>query len=111
MNERHLKLLNDLYKNTEAKSLSWEATGLEDQFSLRLKNGTIIFDLYPMSRSYGFKILNDNGLQIDELKIRMGDEEYDLSAKLYGLVLKQYQRVDETIDNILEELSRKNRSQ
>lgn len=103
---KHEKLVDDLLIKTESGDVEWEPTDAENQFVLKLKKGAILLeksrDLFGLAH-FVITILNHEGIEVDRVEVRGGDH-FPMVSNLFRIIERRVNRIDEQIDEIIEEL-------
>lgn len=101
------EIVEGLLERTRQGLANWQVTGVEDQFILRFKTGSIIVDKYYSEKgeAYSFSIFNKSGLKIDLVEASINDDSYHLLRDLFNEVVEMYSRIEETIHDLLEEIN------
>lgn len=119
--EPKIKLLIDhLLDKTKKKEANWDRIGTSDSFQLFLDNGRVAMDKFVSNKGnlfYQFSIINlneDNILTINKTKelnkypiVKDKDnDDYELLRGLHVEIRKAYFKVEETIEELLSEISK-----
>lgn len=114
MEERIKSLIQLLEKKTRGNDAVWSRTSSDNEFKIDINNSTITTDMWTVENTtyYEFVILNENGDTVE--RIAVGDDdpfstEFEIVTNFYEAVRNSYFKVDETIENILKELSSTNK--
>ncbi|WP_029294256.1 hypothetical protein [Chryseobacterium hispalense] len=102
-----IQLLKD---KTANKNAIWSRTSGNNEFKIEINNATITTDCWFTDDIlyYDFVILNENGEVVERISVsdtNIFSEEYQILSDFYDVVKNSYFKIDETIDNILNELN------
>lgn len=115
MEDRLKGLIDSLNEKTKNRKSKWERMGRSDQFTLTLDSGMISINKLITNNGnllYQLAITNVNGdviIKVNEVdKPRTLDEpnDFEILSDFHDNVSKAYFRVDETIENILDEIQK-----
>ncbi len=103
-------LLKRLLEKTEKGELQWESTASRNTFLVVVKDSAITINrLYSATNNnyYEFAFRNEYGDVTDVVIISKYDNaaQLDKAEKIYDLAQKQSQRINETLDHLLEQLA------
>lgn len=103
-------LVDKLQEKTTRKETIWSRTSLYSEFKLDLEQGAITvnkWDDEEERQSYvSISILNNFGDKIDSFVVTsMEKEDYKCLDELYTLIKRAYYKVEETFQNIFNELN------
>ena len=106
----YTELLQKLFKKTKEKLAVWNKSSGEEQFVLKLTDGTIIieadFDLNE-GTVFRFSILNNDGVRIEFFEVKddfNNRDDFLLMSELHATIKRIYYKVEETIKNITNEI-------
>lgn len=107
MNEKIKQLISSLIVKTEQRQLKWQRTSRSNEFKVNLSNGSVSTDRWHDSGTeyIDFRIFNNVGEEIEALQFNQTDADFNLVLGLHSSVLRNYLKIDETIDGMLGELS------
>ncbi len=101
------EIIVKLTQKTKDRKARWYSIS-EDQFALKLKEGTVVidksYDSYTESTNFQFSILNQDGVKIESL-VGVESDDLNLLDDLFEVVRRSYYRVEETIKSIASEVN------
>jgi hypothetical protein len=101
-------LFRAIQQKTTEKTISWASTGVPSQYSLPLKSGTLLFDMFPDQDEgpphFQFTLLTAKGEKSAEVWVTTGDPDWHDTDDLFRLVEWQANKADETVSAMLREL-------
>ncbi len=108
MLDNQQRLFWKLQQGTREYKLDWEPTSVGEQYALRMRSGTVLFDKFPEDDEHGeyykFMILDGHGSEVDVFFINGSDMLFDEASAFYLLVGRQVSHADQTIDSLIAEL-------
>jgi hypothetical protein len=111
MEEQLKRIVEKLIEKTTERNVIWEKT-TGNGFKIALSGSTIAIQYYEGTyedEPYPYCslfIFNDKGDKIDYYNLRQKDDDFDLLFNLYDKANKSYYKVEETYQNIIEELDK-----
>jgi hypothetical protein len=113
---KYVDLVSSLIERTEQGDVEWRDTSASDQLAVYLRSGDIAVDYYPEQQDprhgtvpemYGMTIFNNDGNKIDEITADKTNnrDSFEILKRLYETARRNYLKVDETIEGMLEEIN------
>lgn len=108
LNNTQYDLIYALEKKTTAGAANWVPTEVGDQFSLRLKSGSVLFDRFAepeQAEYYKLAVIDVSGNRVDEMFFVSSDDMYEFISSMFYLVRRVALGAEQTEKSILEELN------
>jgi len=108
---KYKKIIDRLIEKSKTKNAIWNKTSRENEFKINLKSSTLTIDQWHDERDgknfIDLIIRNQRGDTIGRIVFDKDteSEEYNYLSVLHNHARESYYKVDETIDNIFDELS------
>ena len=118
--EKYDVLVDKLTKATESGKVVWEKTSSKTEYQTRIVDNavsvgffdpndmvTMLLNSPSLSKKkihYYLNLYNNKGVQVDNEEREENDEGYSELKKLYLAARRKYLRVDETLNEILNDL-------
>jgi len=108
---KYKKIIDILIEKSKSKNAIWHKTSRDNEFKINLKSSTLTVDSWHNDKDglnyIDLIIRNQRGDTIGRLVYsdEGESEEYKYLDVLHNYARESYYKVDETIDNIFEELS------
>ena len=100
-------LITGLIEKTNAKRANWDKTSRPNEFKLHFDMGAVTTDnWYDDSENeyVDFAIYNSLGDRIDVFSVSRNNPDYQEIIRLHTTAKKEYYKVDETINGLLDEI-------
>lgn len=120
--EKYDALVDKLIKATESGKVVWEKTSSKTEYQTKIGDNAVsvgFFDPNDLANivivaqnfsnykiHYYLNIYNTKGVQVDNEERGVNDEGYSELENLYHAARRKYLRVDETLDEILNNLGK-----
>ncbi|MCD8423635.1 hypothetical protein [Tenacibaculum finnmarkense] len=107
---KYKKIIDILIEKSKSKDAIWHKTSRENEFKINLKSSTITVDSWYNDKDgfnyIDFLLRNQRGDKIGRLVYTddAENEEYEHLSILHNYARESYYKVDETIDDIFDEL-------
>lgn len=111
MDNKLITLITALTEKNLNNDTIWQKTSGNNEFKIQLNKATLTIDKWDDEDgdNYSLEIYNENGEKIQYLHSMESDESdqnnFETLMKLHNSVIKTYFKVEETIDNILNEIT------
>lgn len=119
MTEQYTELINKLIEATKDKRIDWQLSINKDEYKTNVGGNSIsikehVYDPYAIFSDFDketyaiMSISNISGKEIDSVKgsKESSPSDYKTLSNLYEIAKRSYNKVDETLDNILKELDK-----
>jgi hypothetical protein len=108
--DKYIKLIKKLTEMSNNGKVNWNQTSRDTEFKVSLKTGSVTTDFWKNNGenySIDFSIRNDKGDSIYHVQADTEEgNDYDLLVALHNSAKSSYFKVDETIENMIEELGK-----
>ena len=106
--DRHLELIEKLKAKTLEKKTLWSKSSSQDEFQIQLSRISItikyIRGSYNSVSTVNLSLYNDSGEKIDSVDFEDNSTTYDDAFELFNAVKRTYYKVDEVMDQLLNEI-------
>ena len=99
--DKHIKLVEQLLDKTRKRILSWEPTAREDEFISPL-GGNVLFTVRGTNTGDVLVVRDER----DRVLLSVTTDELSEISRLYAEVRRQALDVDESLDGVLEQLTK-----
>ena len=99
--DKHIKLVEQLLDKTRKRILSWEPTAREDEFISPL-GGNVLFTVRGRNTGDVLVVRDER----DRVLLSVTTDELSEISRLYAEVRRQALDVDESLDGVLEQLTK-----
>lgn len=112
-NSKYNLLIDKLLQATTEGRLYWDSSSQSNEYQTSV--GDILVLISGPRRSLGFNVnlnmenmsialVNNEGVEIDRQKVETSDSAYDNFLDLFDMARKNYYKVDETLQKIIDEV-------
>lgn len=112
-NSRYNQLIDKLLQATIEGRLSWVASSMANEYQTSIGQNLVLIS--GPRRSLGFNVnlemenmsialVNNDGVEIDRQKVEVSDSAYDNFLELFDMARKNYYKVDETLQEVIDEV-------
>lgn len=110
MEDNIKQIIKELKDKTNSKKISWVKTSSENEYKIQLNKGAITTDYWidEDGNNVAFDIYNEDGNKIVSLFYMQKDKpiEYSIIKELHTIIDKNFYKVDETLNGLLDELKK-----
>lgn len=112
-NSRYNKLIERLLQATSEGKLHWDASSQANEYQVSVGENLVLIS--GPRRSLGFNVnldmenmsialVNRDGIEIDRQKVEISDPTYEKFLELFDMARKNYYKVDETLQEVIDEV-------
>lgn len=98
--------MTELLKDTRERTIRWRPGSRDDQALINTSLASIVVESADGDgvAPYRVRVLNSGGVTIASEEFRSGSSGFELASDLYQAAHNNSQRVDETLDSLVEQL-------
>jgi len=108
--KKYKQIIDKLIEKSKSRQANWSQTSRVNEFSISFDTAVITTDKWSDDGIYriDFAILNSQGDRIGQIYFEKSKnpEEYKILNELHTNAKESYYKVDETIENIFEQLNK-----